>query len=257
MTGERAVRPGIEVLSDAAALADAAAERITIAAVRAIAASGRFVVALSGSSTPERTYQTLARAPLAARIEWSSVHVIWGDERCVAPTDADSNYRMAREALLAHVPLPAANVHRIHGEDDPAEAAASYETELRALLHTPAGWPSTASGRRIDLALLGLGVNGHTASIFPGSEAARETSRWAMADSVDATPRGRITLTAPVLNAAAEVLFLVSGSAKAEVLSRVLDGPQRPDELPAQLIAPVNGRLQWLVDAAAAARLRR
>jgi 6-phosphogluconolactonase len=255
MSGEGTARPRIEVLSDAAALAEAAAERFAIAAEHAIAASGRFIVALSGGSTPQRTYERLARAPFATRIRWASVHVIWGDERCVAPTDADSNYRMAHEALLAHVPLPPANIHRIHGEDDPVEAAASYETELRTLLHTPAGPPSTELERRIDLALLGLGDNGHTASIFPNSEASRETLRWVMADSVDASPSRRITLTAPVLNAAAEVLFLVSGKTKADVLTRVLDGPHRPHELPAQLIAPAKGRMQWLVDAAAAANL--
>jgi 6-phosphogluconolactonase len=173
----------------------------------------------------------------------------------VPPTDVDSNYRMAQEALLAHVPLPPANIHRIRGEDDPAQAAASYEKELRTLLHTPAGSPSIEAGQRIDLALLGLGDNGHTASMFPNSEAARETMRWVMADSVDASPSCRITLTAPVLNAAAEVLFLVAGKGKAEVLARVLDGPHRPSELPAQLIAPVNGLLQWLVDTASATQL--
>lgn len=257
MAGERAGRSEIEILADTAALADAAAELFANAAKRAIAASGGFVVALSGGSTPQRTYERLARAPFASRIQWSAVHVIWGDERCVSPAEADSNYRMASDALLAHVPLPPANVHRIRGEDDPASAAASYEEELRALLQTPMGSPSTEPGRRIDLALLGLGDNGHTASIFPESEAARETVRWVMTESVDASPSCRITLTAPLLNAAAEVLFLVSGKTKAEMLARVLDGPRRPLDLPAQLIAPSNGRLRWLVDVAAAAERQR
>jgi 6-phosphogluconolactonase len=257
MTGERAERPDVEVLPNASALADAAAERFAIGAERAIAASGRYVVALSGGSTPRRTYERLAREPVLSRIRWSLVHVIWGDERCVAPSDADSNYRMACEALLEHVPVPAANIHRIHGEDDPVEAAASYEKVLRTLMRTPSGAPSSAPGRRIDLALLGLGDNGHTASLFPGSAAAREQVRWVMAESVDASPSWRITLTAPVLNAAAELMFLVSGVEKAKVLSRVLDGPRRPHELPAQLIAPSNGRSHWLVDSAAAAELAR
>ncbi|MEP7065744.1 MAG: 6-phosphogluconolactonase [Gemmatimonadota bacterium] len=257
MAGDGVGRSGVEILADTNALADAAAELFADSAERAIAASGRFVVALSGGSTPRRAYERLARAPFATRIPWTAVHVIWGDERCVAPTDADSNYRMAFEALLAHVPLPPSNVHRMHGEDDPTRAAASYETELRTLLHTPAGSPSTEPGQRIDLALLGLGDNGHTASIFPESDATRETVRWAMAESVDASPSYRITLTAPLLNAAAEVLFLVSGKTKTEMLTRVLDGPRRPGELPAQLIAPTNGRLRWLVDVAAAARLQR
>jgi 6-phosphogluconolactonase len=257
MTAERAERSDVEVLPNAFALADAAAERFAIAAEQAIGVSGRCVVALSGGTTPRRTYERLAREPVASRIQWSLVHVIWGDERCVAPGDAQSNYRMACEALLEHVPVPAANIHRMHGEDDPVEAAASYEKVLRALFRSPSGEPSFAPGRRIDLALLGLGDNGHTASLFPESAAASEKVRWVMAESVDASPSWRITLTAPVLNAAAELLFLVSGKEKAEVLSRVLEGPRRPHQLPAQLIAPSHGRLQWVVDAAAAAKLAR
>lgn len=255
MAVERAVRSDVEVLPNAAALADAVAERFVIAAEHAIDESGRFVVALSGGSTPRRTYERLAREPVVSRIQWSLVHVVWGDERCVAPNDVESNYRMAREELLEHVPVPAANIHRIHGEDDPAAAAASYETVLRTLLRTPEGAPSSAPEQRIDLALLGLGDNGHTASIFPESAAASETIRWVMAESVDASPAWRITLTAPVLNAAAELLFIVSGKGKANILARILDGPRCPRELPAQLIAPSPGRLHWLVDAAAAAEL--
>jgi 6-phosphogluconolactonase len=253
--GEGAVRPDVEVLPNAAALADSAAEQIATAAARAIGASGRCVLALSGGATPRRTYERLAQEPFLSRIEWSSVHVIWGDERCVPPGDADSNYRMAWETLLEHVPVPAANIHRIHGEDDPVEAAASYEKVLRDLLRTANGAPSVAPGRRIDLAILGLGDNGHTASLFPESAAARETERWVMAESVDASPSWRITLTAPVLNAATELLFIVSGNEKAKVLSRVLEGPRRPHQLPAQLIAPTHGRVHWLVESAAATEL--
>ena len=255
MIAERTARRDVEVLADAAALAAAAAERIVDAVERAIASSGRCVIALSGGTTPRRTYEQLAREPLKSRVVWRSVHVIWGDERCVAPDDADSNYHMAREALLEHVSVPAANIHRIHGEDDPAAAAARYERELRTLLDTPNGAPSVAAGRRIDLALLGLGANGHPASLFPESAAVGETERWVVAESVDAAPSWRITLTAPLLNAAAEILFLVSGSDKATALSRVLDGPRVPRELPAQLIAPTDGRAHWLVDRAAAAEL--
>lgn len=255
MPGESAARSDVVVLPDADALALAAAERFIVAAERAISESGRFVVALSGGSTPRRTHERLAREPIVSRVNWSLVHIVWGDERCVAPGDGDSNYRMARETLLEHVPVPAANIHRIHGEDEPAAAAASYEAVLRALLRTPTGPPATDPGRRIDLALLGLGDNGHTASIFPNSVAGEERERWVMSEVVDASPRCRITLTAPVLNAAAEILFLVAGGAKAKVLARAIDGPKRPRDLPAQSIAPSRGRLCWLVDAAAAAEL--
>jgi 6-phosphogluconolactonase len=253
--GRVAARPDVKVLPNAAALADAAAEQIADVAERAIGASGRCVLALSGGTTPRRTYERLAQEPLSSRIEWSSVHVIWGDERCVPPGDTDSNYRMACEALLEHVPVLAANIHRIHGEADPIEAAASYEHVLRTLLRTTNGAPSVDPGRCIDLAILGLGDNGHTASLFPESAAASETVRWVMAESVDASPSWRITLTAPVLNAAAELLFLVSGHEKAKVLSQVLDGPRRPQQLPAQLIAPSHGRLHWIVDTEAATEL--
>lgn len=255
MNRSAVARPDVDVLPNAAALADLAAERFIVAAEHAIGEAGRFVVALSGGSTPRSTYERLAREPLVSRVHWPLVHVVWGDERCVAPDDPESNYRMAREELLEHVPIPAANIHRIYGEDEPAAAAESYEKVLRAVLRTPIGPPSPEPGRRIDLALLGLGDNGHTASIFPKSAAAEERVRWVISEFVDAVPPWRITLTAPVLDAAAEILFLVAGDAKANVLARVLEGPRRPRELPAQLIAPSRGRMCWLVDAAAATEL--
>src|SRR5467141_689148 len=166
------MRPDLAVLPNAAALADAAAGRFVAAAGDAITSRGQFVVALSGGSTPRDTYLRLGTEALVARVMWSRVQVLWGDERCVPPHHVESNYRMARETLLDRVPVPAANVHRIHGEDDPATAAEAYETTLRALLRTPA---------RIDLVLLGLGEDGHTASLFPGSAAAHEQTRWVMA----------------------------------------------------------------------------
>lgn len=249
------MRADLDVLPSAGALADVAAEHFVAAAGDAIQARGAFVVALSGGSTPRRTYERLAKEPLGSRVMWSRVQVLWGDERCVPPDQAESNYRMARETLLDHVPVPAANVHRIHGEDDPAAAAALYEATMRALLETPAGPPRAAPGARIDLVLLGLGDDGHTASLFPGSAAAHEQSRWVMAEYAAAAAMWRVTLTPAVINAAAEVLFLVSGAAKAGVVRRVLEGPYRPQQLPAQAIAPSNGRVRWWVDAAAAAEL--
>ena len=240
------MRADLEVLPSAAALADAAAGRFVAAAGGAIQSRGRFVVALSGGSTPRDTYRRLATDALVSRVMWSRVEVLWGDERCVPPNHVESNYRMARETLLDRVPVPAANVHRIHGEDDPSTAAEVYEATLRALLRTPA---------RIDLVLLGLGDDGHTASLFPGSAAVHEQTRWVMAAHAAAPSLWRVTLTPAVINAAAEVLFIVSGGAKAGVLRRVLEGPRRPQELPAQAIAPSNGRVRWCVDAAAAADL--
>jgi len=236
----------LEVLPSAAALADAAAGRFVAAAADAIAARGQFIVALSGGSTPRDTYLRLGTEALVSRVMWSRVQVLWGDERCVPPDHIESNYRMARETLLDRVPVPAANVHRVPGEDDPATAAGVYETTLRALLRTPA---------RIDLVLLGLGEDGHTASLFPGSAAVHEQTRWVLTARAAAASMWRITLTPVVINAAAEVLFLVSGEAKAGILRRVLEGPRLPLELPAQAIAPSNGRVRWCVDAAAAADL--
>jgi 6-phosphogluconolactonase len=241
--------PDVQVLPTAAALMEMAAQRVVSAAAAAIRASGRFVVALAGGSTPKTLYTLLATEVYTTRLEWQRVQIFWGDERCVGPDDPASNYRMVREALLDHVPVPAANVHRIHGEDAPARAAAAYERELRATFITPGG--------SFDLVLLGMGDNGHTASLFPGLAAVLETTRWVMAEYVDQVSAWRVTLTPVVINAAGEVLFLVSGRAKAPMLSRVLDGPRDPDALPAQAVAPRDGRLIWLVDAAAAANLER
>src|SRR5206468_6118487 len=237
----------LAVLPSAAALADAAAGRFITAARDAIASHGQFIVALSGGSTPRDTYLLLGTEALVSRVMWSRVQVLWGDERCVPPDHIESNYRMARETLLERVPVPAANVHRIHGEDDPDTAAEVYEATMRALLRTP--------GARIDLVLLGLGDDGHTASLFPGSAAIHEQTRWVMAAHAPAASMWRVTLTPAVINAAAEVLFLVSGGGKAGILRRVLEGPRRLQELPAQAIAPSNGRLRWCVDTAAAAEL--
>ena len=242
------MRADLAVLPSAAALADATAARFVAAAEDAIASRGQFIVALSGGSTPRDTYRQLATEALVSRVMWSRVQVLWGDERCVPPDHMESNYRMARDTLLDRVPVPAGNVHRILGEDAPTSAAEAYEATLRALLRTPAG-------ARIDLVLLGLGEDGHTASLFPGSAAVHEQTRWVLAARASAASMWRITLTPAVINAAAEVLFLVSGGAKAAILRRVLEGPRRLQELPAQAIAPSNGRVRWCVDAAAAADL--
>lgn len=235
----------LEVLPTASLVADAAAQRFVAIANDAIRSRGEFVVALSGGSTPRSMYARLAAKPSVSNVDWSRVQVLWSDERCVPPDHAASNYGMAREALLDHVPIPPANVHRIRGEDDPADAARGYEQVIRRVLRT-----------RIDLVLLGLGVDGHTASLFPGAIRVHDSPSWVMADHVEAVPAWRITLTPVIINAAAVVAFVVTGSAKAAVVQQVLEGPRRPHELPAQLIAPAAGRLLWFIDAPAAAALR-
>lgn len=247
----------VEMFRSTGALMQAAAEEFVRCALEATRASGRFVVALAGGSTPTRLYALLATDAYARRIDWARVHVFWGDERCVPPADPASNYRMARENLLDRVPVPERRVHRIRGADDPAEAAAAYERELRAAFATPDGPPQPTPGSRFDLVLLGMGDDGHTASLFPGTASVRERERWVVAQHVAAVSMWRVTVTPVVINAAAEVAFLVAGREKASTLRRVLEGPYQPDALPAQAIAPHPGRLCWFVDAAAAAELRR
>ena len=238
----------IEVFPTPDLLADAVARHIVGCAADAISATGRFTLALSGGSTPRAAYSRLASGdgPLATpesrfpTPDWQLVHILWGDERCVPPDDPRSNYRMAKEALLDHVPIPPKQVHRIRGEDEPQKAAAEYERQLRLLLTS------------IDLVLLGLGEDGHTASLFPGQPSVHETERWVLAVPAPDGKLWRVTLTPPILNSARNVTFIVSGASKAERLQQVLQGPFTPELLPAQAIRPAQGRLTWMVDAAAA-----
>lgn len=237
----RAAPPRIEIAPDPEALARVAASEI---ARRAAAAPGRFSLALAGGSTPRRTYELLAAAPRREEVPWARVEVFFGDERCVPPDSPDSNYGMARRALLDLVPVPASSVHRIRGEEpDPEGAAAAYEEELRSALG--------AGG--LDLALLGMGPDGHVASLFPGSDALAETRRLARAVVAPASPARRITLTLPALAASGAVIFLVAGAEKAERVAEVLGG--RAPWLPAARVHPAGGDALWLLDAAAASRL--
>lgn len=230
------------VLPDLKAISQAAAERVaTLAQTR-----DPFTMALSGGSTPRRLYEVLAAPPFRERVPWGRVHVFWGDERCVPPDHSDSNYRLAREALLDKIPILAENVHRIWGEMPPDQAAAAYQTELEAVLGV---------NGRLDLILLGMGADGHTASLFPGTEALEERERAVVAVYVERLQAWRVTLTLPVINAARQVLFLVTGAAKAEIVQAVLEGPE--GRFPAQQIRPTAGQLTWLVDVAAASRLTR
>jgi 6-phosphogluconolactonase len=237
----------IEVFPDPDRLARAVAEHFAARAAEAVAAGGRFTVALAGGSTPRAAYLLLATDAFARRIDWARVHVLWGDERCVPPDDPRSNYRMAREALLDRIPIPPGNIHRIHGEDDPPLAAAAYEWLLGDLL---------GGDRGLDLILLGMGDDGHTASLFPGQAAVREKARRVVADYVAAAAMWRITLTPVAINAARDVNFIVSGAGKAERLREVIEGPFVPEWLPAQIVDPTHGRLTWLVDEAAGSQLR-
>lgn len=242
----------ITITRDLDDLSMRAAELFVTLAQRAAEVEGnRFTVALSGGETPRSLYTLLATASYAARIPWERVHMFWGDERHVPPDDPESDYRMADEALLSKVPIPAENVHRIHAEmADAAAAARGYADELRGLFSLqPDELP------RFDLILLGMGPDGHTASLFPGTDALHDAENLVAAPWVDKFNTYRITLTPKVLNNAAVVVFLVSGAGKAPTLHDVLDGPRNPDLLPAQLIAPTDGTLLWMVDQAAAAQL--
>lgn len=242
----------VQVFPDSGSLVQAAAAHIVEVAVGALAARGRFTIALAGGSTPRPVYALLGAPAFARCIDWSRVQVFWGDERCVPPDDSRSNYRIAREALLEKVPLPPGNVHRVRGEDPPGQAAAAYEAVLRGFFAAPGAPPDASPSSGFDLVLLGMGADGHTASLFPGLAAATERVRWVMAQYVEAVSMWRITLTPVVINAAANVTFLVSGADKAQRLGEVLESPSQPEVLPAQAVKPAHGRLRWLVDAAAA-----
>ena len=241
----------VEIFPAPKEIAEAAAKLFAARAAGAVSARGRFIAALSGGKTPVALYTLLAKAPFASQIPWARVHLFWGDERCVPPDHADSNYRLVRELLLDHVPIPPANVHRMPGEMDPVEAAARYEGQLREFFAPHGdGFPV------FDCILLGLGEDGHTASLFPGTRAIRESARWVLGHYVDAQKGWRITLTPPVINAARTVVFIAAGSGKAAVVKEILEGPLRPDTLPAQIVRPAGGDLVWMLDREAAALLK-
>lgn len=239
--------PEIRIVNTAAELFEAAAVEFSSLARDAVRACGRFSVALSGGSTPRGLYSRLA-SDAALSLPWEKIFFFWSDERHVPPDDPDSNYRMANEAMLSKVPVPPDHVYRIHAEEKNADAAArSYEETLRTVFAVPSG-----SIPRFDLILLGIGTEGHTASLFPGSPALDESKRLVVANPVEKLNTARITFTYPLINHAACVMFLVTGTDKAAILERILE---YPGDLPAQRVRPVNGKLIWLADHAAAARL--
>jgi 6-phosphogluconolactonase len=243
----RAGKAHVEVWPEQRALITRAAELFAETARQAIAWRDKFTVALSGGSTPRALYELLAGETYAPRIPWEQTHIFWSDERCVPPTSDESNYRMAYEAMLARVPVPAEQVHRMRGEDDdPDEAARDYEKILQEKLENPP---------QLDLILLGMGEDGHTASLFPGSTALDETEHLVAAPFVEKLKAHRLTMTFRTINAARSVTFLVAGEAKAETLRAVLEGERDPHRYPSQLVEPAGGELVWLVDEAAAKRL--
>lgn len=230
-----------ETLQDLSILA---AEEFICCAADAVGRNGRFSVALAGGNTPGRLYSLLADLSYSEQVKWDKVHFFWGDERCVPPSDPKSNFKMVEDALLRHITIPLSNVHRIQGEKPPLMAAQSYENELKAFFG--------AQLPVFDLVLLGLGQDGHTASLFPGSQVFSETGRWAAA--VENAPLvDRVTLTLPVLNNAREVIFLVSGSEKAKMVKEILSDPPGTGKYPAGRVNPIYGRVLWLVDGSALA----
>jgi 6-phosphogluconolactonase len=240
-------QPEIIICRNARELALRAAEQFVALARSAIARSGRFAVALAGGSTPRAAYALLASPEFSERVDWPRVHLFWGDERCVPPDHADSNYRMVEEALLAKIRIPPENIHRMPGEKEPAAAAAAYEAELRKFFAVErGGWP------RFDLIFLGLGEDGHTASLFPGVAALDETDRWVAAVYVEKFRSYRLTLTLPAINAAAQVTFLVSGASKAKIVGEILSSDSSSSDYPAAKVSPSDGRLTWMLDRDAA-----
>lgn len=241
----------IIVLDNADALYTRAAEEIAHVAGEAICTHGEFLLCLTGGNTPAKTYELLS-SRFQLSVDWKEVQFFWGDERCVAPDDPGSNFGMANRTLLSHLNLKAAQIHRIRGENEPGQAARDYEEEIRRALNL-----SREELPRFDLTLLGLGTNCHICSIFPGSAIIHEEHRIAAAAQVEDKYRNRITLTPPVINNSARVMFLVSGEEKAHAVKTVLEGEDNPEMVPAHLVNPDDGGVIWMLDRAAASQLSR
>ena len=234
----------IEIFSSPTALTGAAVTCFVEQAQQAIEERGRFSVALSGGSTPRAIYQELAKPKLQTRLDWGRIHLFWGDERHVPPDHPDSNFKMVRDALLEHISIPDMNIHRVPAELGVQKAAVDYDAGLRAFFD--GDWP------QFDLVFLGMGNDGHTASLFPYSSGLNEESRWFIANQVPETGNWRLTLTKNAINAARRVIILVQGESKAHMLAEVFSGPYVPDQKPIQLISPTEGDLVWMVDVGAA-----
>ena len=242
----------IQLFSTCAEIASYASREVSRISAAAVSARGVFRIALAGGSTPKMLYALMAEHPaLRNSLPWDKMQVFFGDERHVAPGHADSNFQMASDAMLAKAPLEPQQIHRIKGEySDTAQAATEYEEEIRRTFAL-----KTGEFPRFDLSLLGMGNEGHTLSLFPGTKALHEAQRVVTRNWIGKLYTERITLTAPAANAAANVIFMVTGSDKACALKAVLEGPHEPEQLPAQMIQPADGSLAWLVDAAAGSML--
>ena len=236
----------IAIYPDIDTLSHEAAQYIVRIASESIVTRGRFTIALSGGTTPRTLYGLLGGEPYLSQIDWALVHIFWSDERCVPPDSPDSNYHMAHEVLLSQIPIPAQQVHYMPA-DQPDRYAASqaYAEEMQRTFGTN-GIPS------FDLIQLGMGPEGHTASLFPHQASLHEQQRLVIPVSVPKPPPDRLTFTPPVLNAARNVLFLVTGADKADALHAVLEGPYQPDEYPAQIVRPPHGEVVWMLDTAVA-----
>lgn len=240
-------RGELHVYRDSQAVARAVAELFIATGRMAAAERGAFRVALSGGNTPRAAYELLGQEALREELSWSDVFIYFGDERCVPPTDEQSNYRMAQETFLDVVGIPHANVHRIRGEADPGQAANEYASILRADL---------GDAPRLDLMMLGLGRDGHTASLFPGTPPDTDDDSLVRAVYAQSQMMWRVTMTPKVINLARTVVFAVEGAAKAQILAAVYQGPIDPVKYPAQIVQPVSKRLLWLVDELAAGMLK-
>jgi 6-phosphogluconolactonase len=240
-------RGEVQVYRDSAAVAQALADLFVATGRMAMADRGVFTVALSGGNTPRAAYELLGGDPLRTELSWSDVFIYFGDERCVPPIDEQSNYRMASKAFLDSVGIPPANVNRIRGEIDPGQAANEYASVLRATL---------GNAPQLDLVLLGLGSDGHTASLFPGTSPETDDGALVRAVYADSQAMWRVTVTPEIINRARTVVFAVEGVDKAQILAEVYEGPVDTVKYPAQVVAPASGRLIWIVDELAAGMLK-
>ncbi len=244
----------IRRLADAEEVCHTAAAEFVRIGQESIRARGRFSVALSGGSTPRRLFELLAGAPFRDQLDWTKVEFFWGDERAVPPDHKDSNFGMARQAMLQSLHIPDAQIHRMTAEREDREAAArDYQNEIARVF----GVASSGAPPSLDLVLAGMGPDGHTLSLFPHTEALKETTRWVVPNFVPKLSAHRLTLTPTIVNRAACVMFLVAGQDKAVPLAEVVEGPPDSDRLPSQRIHPEAGGLLWLVDRAAASKLSR